>query len=89
MYVKKALLAGLTGVLWGVMYRACHIVSVHHVFVQATSFNCPTWEAAEPNRFLQIWQQRIPAGHGTEFASEFTLPRCYMVKWNDVPDICT
>ena len=67
------------------MYRGCHIVSLTHVFTKATSFKCPTCQAAEPNQLLQSWQQRIPAGRGTDFASAATLPRCYQVKLNDVP----
>ena len=89
MYLKKLVLARPTGDGWGIMYRGCHIVSVPHVFTQATSFKYTTCEEREPNRFLQNWQQRIPAGRGTEFASAATLPRCYQVKLNDVPHINT
>jgi len=52
MHVKKLVLAGPTGVWWGIMFRGCHIVSLTHVFTQATSFKYPTCEAAGPNQFL-------------------------------------
>jgi len=39
---KKSVFAGPSGVRWGIMYRACHIVSPPHVFTPATSFKYPT-----------------------------------------------
>ena len=87
MHVKKLVLAGPTGVWWGIMYGGCHIVSLTHVFTKATSFKYPTCEVAGPNQFLQSWQQCIPARRDTEFASAAKLPRCYQVKMNDIPSI--
>jgi len=52
MHVKKLVLAGPTGVWWGIMYGGCHIVSLTHVFTKATSFKYPTCEVAGPNQFL-------------------------------------
>ena len=35
-HVKKLVFVAPTAVLWGIMYRACHIVSLPHVFTPAT-----------------------------------------------------
>ena len=52
MHVENLVFARPTGVLWGIMYHVCHIVSVPHVFTPATLFKCPTCETTGPNQFL-------------------------------------
>jgi len=52
MHVEKLVFVGPTGLGLGIMYRGCHIVSLPHVFTQATSFKCPTCETAGKNQFI-------------------------------------
>jgi hypothetical protein len=51
---KKVSIRWPTGVGWGIMYRACHIVSLPHVFTLATSFKYPTCDTAGTNSFYIV-----------------------------------
>ena len=52
LHVKTVVFSRPTGVGWGIMYRACHIVSLPQVLTAALSFKYPTCEMAGTNKLL-------------------------------------